>query len=329
MGSASVPSRNAAAGQRVIRMRVLVTGACGFIGKALVERLIRRGDRVIALNRSCAGLAPSDALTLIEGDIADSSRRALALGEGCDAIVHLANVPGGSAEASPDLSRRINLDASYDLLSDVALAVARPRLIFASSIAVLGSPGPAPATDLTPIAPSSVYGTHKAMLELAVDMLAQRGEVEGIALRLPAVLARPRGAGGLKSAFMSDLFHAIRHRVAFACPVGPTATIWAQSLECTIDNLVHALDLVALPERHVMTLPTLRCQIDQLVEEIARQCGAPASLVTYEPDPDLEAMFGSYPALIADAATAAGFCDDGSLGVMVERILATLADIQP
>ena len=55
------------------------------------------------------------------GDLGDLAVRAAALADGLDALLHLATVPGGAAEADPAASRRINIDAMYDLLLDAAL----------------------------------------------------------------------------------------------------------------------------------------------------------------------------------------------------------------
>ena len=84
-------------------MRVLVTGADGFIGRALVHAL-RVGHDVIATDRS-------------GGDIADSAHldRLFAAGP-FDRVFHLAAIVSGAAEADFDAGRRVNLDATVGLL---------------------------------------------------------------------------------------------------------------------------------------------------------------------------------------------------------------------
>src|SRR2546425_12981176 len=58
-------------------MRVLITGGAGFIGSHLADRLLARGDQVIAIDNYATGrrdnLAPHDSLTVIEGTIADTA----------------------------------------------------------------------------------------------------------------------------------------------------------------------------------------------------------------------------------------------------------------
>ena len=206
-------------------MRVIVTGANGFVGRQVCAKLLERGDDVVAVDFDAPNQA--DGAQWILGDICDGSVQDRALQDGCDGIVHLATVPGGAAEADPAASRRVNIDAMYDLLERVAALPGTQRFVFASSIAVLGDPLPADGVDdETPISPELIYGGHKAMMELAVAMFSNRGMIDGLSVRLPGILARPKAPSGMKSAFMSDLFHALKAKEPFVCPTSPEATIW-------------------------------------------------------------------------------------------------------
>lgn len=305
-------------------MQIVVTGAGGFVGRELVRRLVGAGHGVTGLDTMPAQL-PEPA-RLIVGDIGDAAVRARALATGCDALVHLATVPGGAAEADPALSRRINVDAMYDLLQEAAAANPGLRVVYASSIAVFGDPLPARVDDFTPLSPKMVYGGHKAMMEHAVALFSNRGAIDGVTVRLSGILARPKGPSGLKSAFMSNLFHALRAGEAFVCPVSASGTIWAQSVRRCVDNLVHALgvDSALLPLGRAVTLPALRLAMGDLATEIARQCGVSPDLVSYRPDPALEAAFAAQPPLATPAADRAGFAHDGDAATLVANALATL-----
>ncbi len=309
-------------------MTIIITGAGGFIGRELVARLLARSDKVVALDQTLASLPDDPNLRKVAGDIGAAEVRAEAFAEGCTALVHLATVPGGAAEADPKASRRINIDAMYDLLDAAKGAPTKPRIVYASSIAVFGDPLPPQGVDdATPLAPKMVYGGHKAMMETAVSMMHHRGEIEGVSIRLPGILARPKGPSGMKSAFMSDLFHALRAREAFVCPVSSGATIWAQSVSQCAVNLVHALDMDAtlMPVTRVVTLPAQRISMGALTSEIARQCQASTDLITYQPNVALEAGFGSQPPLATPAAEHAGFAHDGTLATLVSNALAVIA----
>lgn len=309
-------------------MAIIITGAGGFVGRQLVKRLVAAGKPVVGMD-SAAGGIPEGARAVV-GDICSPQVRAEAFRDGCSALVHLATVPGGAAEADPAASRRVNIDAMYDLLEEAKAAGNRPRIVYASSIAVFGDPLPAQGVDDdTPLAPRMIYGGHKAMMELAVSMMHHRGEIEGISVRLPGILARPKGPSGMKSAFMSDLFHALRAGEEFVCPVSAGATIWAQSVSRCADNLVHALEMDAglMPVTRVVTLPAQRIAMGDLADEIARQCGVSVDLVSYRPDAALEAGFGAQPPLSTPAADRAGFAHDGDPAKLVANALAVIAAI--
>jgi nucleoside-diphosphate-sugar epimerase len=307
-------------------MTIIVTGAGGFVGRQLVARLLAEGRSVVGMDTVANGIP--DGARVVSGDIGSPEVRAEAFRNGCSALVHLATVPGGAAEAYPAASRRINIDAMYDLLEAAKAAGEQPRIVYASSIAVFGEPLPKTGVnDETPIAPKMIYGGHKAMMELAVSMMHQRGEIEGISVRLPGILARPKGPSGMKSAFMSDLFHALRAGEPFICPVSEDATIWAQSVKQCADNLAHALtmDAALMPVTRVVTLPAQRITMGSLAAEVARQCGVSPELVSYQPDAALEAAFGANPPLATPAAEHAGFAHDGSVDKLVANALAVIA----
>lgn len=306
-------------------MSIIITGAGGFVGRELVSRLLVAGRAVTGIDTHAGGI-PAGARA-IAGDLADPAVRAEALSGGVEGLVHLATVPGGAAEADPAASRRINIDAMYDLLLEVSAANPGLRVVYASSIAVYGDPLPAQIDDNTPLSPKMIYGGHKAMMEHAVAMFSNRGMIDGVTVRLPGILARPKGPSGMKSAFMSDLFHALKAGEAFTCPVSAEGMIWAQSVARCAVNFVHALtlDSALLPPGRAVTLPAQRVSMGLLAQEIARQCGVDANLVSYAPDAALEAAFAAQPPLATPAAEHAGFAHDGNLANLVSSALATLA----
>lgn len=305
-------------------MNILLTGAGGFVGRELGRLLVGAGHALVGIDTDAGGIPAG--IRAVAGDLADPAVRAEALGTGCDALIHLATVPGGAAEADPSASRRINVDAMYDLLVEASALKPGLRVVYASSIAVLGDPLPAQVDDATPLSPRMIYGGHKAMMEHAVAMFSNRGLIDGVTVRLPGILARPKGPSGMKSAFMSDLFHALRAGEVFTCPVSAAGSIWAQSVRQCARNFLHALTLDSglMPPTRAVTLPALRISMADLVAEIARQCAVSPDLVRYAPDAALEAAFAAQPPLATPAAERAGFAHDGDLATLVSNALATI-----
>lgn len=303
-------------------MRIIVTGAGGFVGRTLIDALGDEYD-VVAIDSQCDAI-DAKSVEVLQGDFADPDLLAQATRRPVDALVHLATVPGGAAELCPMEAFRVNVGGSAAILDRVADAGRVPRVVFASSIAVFGDPMPDRVKDSTPVSPRMVYGAHKAMIEQWVATLTRRGQIEGLSLRLPGIVARPRAPSGMKSAFMSDIFHAADEGQSFVSPVSTEATLWLMSLSCLVRNLLHALHMPSLHEPHAVTLPAVRTTMGDLATEIAAQTARPVNWLQYVPDDALEAAFGRQPPLETPAAEAAGLASDGSLEALVASSLATI-----
>jgi predicted dehydrogenase/nucleoside-diphosphate-sugar epimerase len=110
-------------------MRILVTGATGFIGRRLIERPFAAGHAVVALTRRPAPDLAARGARVVEGAITDPALIARAV-RGCDAVVHLAVAAG---IADPRVVRSINLDATR-LLLEASRAAGVRRFVFTSTI---------------------------------------------------------------------------------------------------------------------------------------------------------------------------------------------------
>ena len=302
---------------------VLVTGAGGFVGQALVRALATEWS-VIATDRAGMDFADQSSVTVLPGDLDDPELIAAATAQPLDAVVHLATIPGGAAELDPALAARINVAASMALIDAASAHGSRPRVLFASSIAVFGDPLPPHVDDETPLTPMLRYGAHKAMVEEWVATMTRRGAIRGLSLRLPGILARPLAPSGMKSAFLSNLFHALKAGEPFTLPVCANATSWLLSRRTLVAQLERALDLPDEPTDARLTLPALRVQMRDLIEEVARQTGSNPKLVSHAPDPAIQAAFGSQPPLSTPRADALGLHHDGSLAALVAHALADL-----
>ena len=317
-------------------MHVMVTGAAGFVGAALANRLARDGQlagrairRLTLVDLSFGAEAARQGIVhRLAGDLADSAWLDVHLGGGLggepiDAVFHLASIPGGMAEAQPALARRVNVEATMDLLErghqQVAAGGAAPRFIFASSIAVFGEL-PARVDDDTPTQPVMRYGAHKLIGEVLVDHYHRRGWIDGCSLRLPGVLARPPARTGQLSAFLSDMIRELGAGRRFVCPMSPEATTWASSLPNVVDNLVHAAEHTHRGDAasRALTLPTSHFSMRGLVEALATVHGPQVrGQVKFKPDAHIERLFGQFPPLATPRAEAVGYRADASLVSMV------------
>jgi UDP-glucuronate 4-epimerase len=162
-------------------MHILLTGAAGFIGSNLAERLCDRGDRVTGFDnfdpfyprevkgRNLAELRARKEFKLVEGDLMDPSAidHAFEVAGQVDAVVHLAALAGVQPSiANPGRTWNVNVNGTLHLLS-ACRARAVKRIVFASSSSVYGMDSDVPFSEDDPCSrPLSPYAATKRAGEL-------------------------------------------------------------------------------------------------------------------------------------------------------------------
>ena len=149
-------------------MKILVTGAAGYIGSVLVPLLLEHGFKVRALDLLRYGggaLLPhfrDRDFEFIRGDIREP-RAVKAAMVGCDVVIHLAAVVGFPAcRKYPDLAQTINVDGT----KVIGQAAGRERLVlFGSTGSNYGALTDEVCTEETPLNPLSHYGKTKTAAE--------------------------------------------------------------------------------------------------------------------------------------------------------------------
>jgi UDP-glucuronate 4-epimerase len=161
------------------KARVLVTGAAGFIGSTLVDRLLGEGREVVGLDsfdpfypeehklRNLASARDHAAFRLVRGDIRDAEVVRETFSQGFDGVVHLAALAGVRPSLErPAVYADVNVHGST-LIFEAAARRGLPQVVFASSSSVYGERETGPFSESDPVErPISPYAATKRAGEL-------------------------------------------------------------------------------------------------------------------------------------------------------------------
>ena len=151
--------------------RVLVTGAAGFLGSHVVERLLGEGDRVRALARAqnVPRWLEGSGAELVVGDVTDPALQAL-LTRDMDVVVHVASLVTEVAVTDAEYFR-VNTEASASLARQAAASGVR-RFVFVGSISVHRPNTGRPLDERSPLEPEDAYAASKAEAERRLATIA-------------------------------------------------------------------------------------------------------------------------------------------------------------
>jgi nucleoside-diphosphate-sugar epimerase len=315
-------------------VRVLILGASGMLGRKLSSRLLADGA-VAGQSIERLTLAdvvppappadPSREVAVVSADLTAPGEPDRLVATRPGLIFHLAAVVSGEAEADFDKGYRVNLDGTRALLDAVRAAhVAdgyRPRLVFASSIAVYGAPLPNPIPEDFHHTPLTSYGTQKAIDELLLGDYTRRGFVDGVGVRLPTICIRPGRPNKAASGFFSNILREPLVGQEAVLPVPETVRHWFASPRSAVDFLVRAaaLDGDAVGPRRTLSMPGLSATVGEQIDALRRVAGERAvRLIRREPDEAVMRIVETWaPALEATRALSLGFTAERSFDEII------------
>jgi UDP-glucose 4-epimerase len=274
-------------------MRVLVTGALGFVGTAVVGRLVAAGHDVVALTHGdpSARRPRTAAAEIVHGDVLKPDDMARVVAE-VDAVCHLAAVTRvRESFEQPDFYNAVNADGTRNVLEAVLGAARRRgepmRFVHASTGAVYGAAEHQPIAEDAEPAPTSPYGESK----LAADrhLLSCPDEMLGV-----VILRAFNIAGAVAGRADDDLTRIIPKAIAVAR--GEADVLQVNGDGTAVRDFVHVEDLArayvaallaATPgRREVLNVGATPASVAQIIAEVQRVAGRTLRVEHLPPKPE-------------------------------------------
>lgn len=259
-------------------MQVLVTGATGFIGRAVIQRLLEQGHRVVAATRRLE-VASTDAKLRWERIAAvDAETEWMPVLAGVDAVIHLVALTHLTNEQGADAEhayQRVNVDGTRRL-AEQARSAGVKRFVFVSSVKAQAERGEQPLREDDPPCPEDAYGQTKLAAEVALsDALASSGTRYTI-IRPPLVY----GAG-----VKGNLRQLARATLSgWPLPFGRVDNRRSlMAVDNLADLLVQAAGHPAAADRVFLAADGTDLSTPELIRQIARAAGCEAHLLPVPP----------------------------------------------
>ncbi len=320
-------------------MKVVITGGTGFIGRRLAQRLLQRGalagpdgretgiDELVLFDNAPAQppIPPNNRLKIVTGDIADRDTVRRLIDASTGTVFHLAAVVSGQAEADTDIGYRVNLDGTRAVLEACRALGTRPRLVFASSLAVYGGDMPPAISDETPLTPQTSYGAQKAIGELLINDYSRKGFIDGRCLRLPTIVVRPGRPNRAASTWVSSLFREPLSGVEVVCPVSRESVMACLSPRRLVAAMerVHDLPGERFGYSRTVLLPGISATVAEMVEALRRAGGeAAVKRIRWQPDAVIQKIVDGWPrAIVAKRAEGLGIHADADIDEIVRAFI--------
>jgi nucleoside-diphosphate-sugar epimerase len=287
-------------------VKTLIIGAAGMIGRKLAAQLPRQ-DLILH------DVVPFDGASFVS-DLSAPGEAEKLVASRPGLIFHLAAIVSGEAEADFDKGYRVNLDGTRRLFEAVRKEGYRPRVVFASSIAVFGAPFPEAIGDEFLSAPLTSYGTQKAIGELLLSDYSRRGFFDGIGLRLPTICVRPGRPNKAASGFFSGIIREPLAGEEAVLPVPESVRHWFASPRAAVGFLLHAskIDTGQLGARRNLSMPGISATVGEQIAALRKVAGEKAvRLIRRQPDATIMRIVEGWPRNFdAKRALALGFRAD-------------------
>lgn len=301
---------------------ILITGAAGEIGQALIKSLAATGsNQVLSLDLHDLPDDMDDYSTHILGDVLDKNLFARLVTEyDFDVIYHLAALLSTRSEFAPELAHQVNVNGTLLLMQMAAEQSQRRgepvRFIFPSSIAVYGLP------DLETKArdfyvrewdwnyPTTMYGCNKLYCEMLGTYFGSHYQqlsrttptmLDFRAVRFPGLISAYTTPSGGTSDYGPEMLHAAAQGKPYACFVREDSVIPFMAMPDAVTSLLQLASAERQTlRRTVYNVTSFSLTAVQFRDEVLK--AFPNAQITFEPDVQRQGIVDSWPAGLADKA---------------------------
>jgi D-erythronate 2-dehydrogenase len=316
-------------------MRVIVTGGAGFLGRQLVQLILKKGylqgpngaqpvEELVVFDNDLQGFNSTDSrVRAVRGEISNLGAIDGLFAPGPLTVFHLASIVSGGAERDFDLALEVNVRAHIGLLEALRRLESQPKYVFVSSLAVYGAEkSPYSVGDDTRHIPQTTYGMAKSAGELLVNDYTRKGFIDGRSARLAAVIVRPGPPNSAASGFLSGVLREPLSGIDFTLPVSMETRLTVIGYRTVVEGLIalHDLPGAQLGTDRALNLPSLSVTMQDLLDALAR-VGRERKVgrVQVIPDEFTQRIVSSFPSQArSERADALGLPRDQSIDSIIQ-----------
>lgn len=246
-------------------MKILVTGATGFVGRKLIPRILEEGHELVALVRSTSNVEGlSKDIEIREADLLDISSLEPIV-QDIDVVIHLAAY-FDFYPSSVDLLYKVNVEGTKNLMS-ACVGTKVERFIYCSSTEVIGAVRFPPGNEDTELNPSFDYSKSKVLAEQIVREISKDTKLDHIILRPTGIM----GEGDLYTAF--EAIEAVNDGTIPVIPGDGEKGLMYTHIDDVVEGFIKAITSKSALNTTIILCPDQGMTYNELFEYIAECCG--------------------------------------------------------
>jgi len=246
-------------------VKILVTGATGFVGRKLIPRILEEGHEVVALVRSTSNVEGlSKDIEIREADLLDISSLEPIV-QDIDVVIHLAAY-FDFYPSSVDLLYKVNVEGTKNLMS-ACVGTKVERFIYCSSTEVIGAVRFPPGNEDTELNPSFDYSKSKVLAEQIVREISKDTKLDHIILRPTGIM----GEGDLYTAF--EAIEAVNDGTIPVIPGDGEKGLMYTHIDDVVEGFIKAITSKSALNTTIILCPDQGMTYNELFEYIAECCG--------------------------------------------------------